>query len=130
MALQPPSEHPHGLEDRDFDAMFTTDRPIIFAFHGYPAMVHKLTYRRRNHHNLHVRGFREAGTTTTPFDMVVLNDLDRFRLALDVIVRVPRLQPLLAEATDRYWADIARHKRHIAEFGEDMAEIRDWRWTA
>ena len=92
MVLQPQSEHPHGLEDRDFDDLFTTDRPVIFAFHGYPAVIHKLTYRRRNHDNIHVRGFRDEGTTTTPFDMVVLNNLDRYQLALDAIRRIPRLQ--------------------------------------
>ena len=91
MALQPQSEHPHGLEDQDFDELFTTDRPVIFAFHGYPSMIHKLTYRRHNHDNIHVRGYKEEGTTTTPFDMVVLNNLDRFQLALDAIRRVPRL---------------------------------------
>ena len=92
MVLQPQSEHPHGLEDQDFDELFTTDRPVIFAFHGYPAMIHKLTYRRRNHDNIHVRGYKEEGTTTTPFDMVVLNNLDRYQLALDAIRRIPRLQ--------------------------------------
>ena len=89
MTLQPPSEHPHGLSDRDFDALFTTDKPIIFAFHGYPWLIHRLTYRRTNHDNMHVRGYKEEGTTTTPFDMCVLNDLDRFHLADDVIDRVP-----------------------------------------
>src|SRR5438045_7994391 len=91
MKLQPPSEHPHGLPDADFDALFTRDRPIIFAFHGYPWLIHRLTYRRTNHHNLHVRGYKEEGTTTTPFDMVMLNDLDRFHLVMDVIDRVPGL---------------------------------------
>lgn len=128
MALQPASEHPHGLDDRAFDAMFTTDRPVIFAFHGYAAMIHKLTYRRRNHANIHVRGYKEEGTTTTPFDMVVLNDLDRYRLALDAIVRIPRLAHLVEAETDRYWATIARHKAHISEFGDDLPEVKDWRW--
>ena len=107
MVLQPRSEHPHGLEDQDFDELFTTDKPVIFAFHGYPAMVHKLTYRRHNHDNIHVRGYREEGTTTTPFDMVVLNNLDRFQLALDAIRRMPRFSDQLDKrprATGRPWS--------------------------
>jgi xylulose-5-phosphate/fructose-6-phosphate phosphoketolase len=130
MTLQPQSEHPHGLDDDTFDAMFTRDRPIVFAFHGYPGMIHRITYRRHNHHNLHVRGFKEEGTTTTPFDIVVLNNIDRFQLALDVIRRVPRLQHLVDEATERYSLTIARHKAYVSEHGEDLPEIRDWRWTA
>ena len=130
MVLQPQSEHPHGLEDQDFDALFTTDIPVIFAFHGYPAIIHKLTYRRRNHANIHVRGFREEGTTTTPFDMVVLNNLDRYQLALDAISRVPRLLDRVEEATARYWTTMERHKLYISEHGEDMPEVKDWRWTA
>ena len=129
MALQPRSEHPHGLEDRVFDAMFTTDRPVIFAFHGYPAMIHKLTYRRRNHGGIHVRGYKEEGTTTTPFDMVVLNNLDRYQLALDAIRRIPRLSDQVEQATARYWTTMERHKRYIGEHGDDMPEVRDWRWT-
>ena len=129
MALQPQSEHPHGLDDLDFDALFTTDRPVIFAFHGYPAMIHKLTYRRHNHGNIHVRGYKEEGTTTTPFDMVVLNDLDRFRLTLDAIARIPRLADQVSAATARYWTVMERHKLYIGEHGEDMPEIRDWRWS-
>ncbi len=129
MTLQPKSEHPHGLDDDTFDAMFTRDRPIIFAFHGYPGMIHRITYRRHNHHNLHVRGFKEEGTTTTPFDIVVLNNMDRFQLALDVIRRIPRLQHLVDEATERYLLTIARHKAYVSEHGEDLPEIRDWRWT-
>ena len=129
MTLQPQSEHPHGLDDDTFDAMFTRDRPIVFAFHGYPGMIHRITYRRHNHHNLHVRGFKEEGTTTTPFDIVVLNNIDRFQLALDVIRRVPRLQHLVDEATERYRLTIARHKAYVSEHGEDLPEIRDWRWT-
>lgn len=128
MVLQPQSEHPHGLDDRTFDALFTGDRPVIFAFHGYPALVHKLTYRRTNHDNFHVRGYKEEGTTTTPFDMVVLNDLDRYRLALDAIQRVPRLRDQVEAAEARYWTAIERHKLHIAEHGEDLPEIRDWQW--
>jgi xylulose-5-phosphate/fructose-6-phosphate phosphoketolase len=129
MALQPPGEHPHGLSDEAFDALFTRDKPVIFAFHGYPSLIHKLTYRRRNHRNIHVRGYREEGTTTTPFDMVVLNDLDRFRLALDVIERVPRLAGQVAAATALHDATIARHKRYIAEHGDDLPEILGWRWS-
>ncbi|MEO8726960.1 MAG: phosphoketolase family protein [Acidobacteriaceae bacterium] len=129
MTLQPSSEHPHGLADEDFDRIFTADRPIIFAFHGYPSVIHRLTYRRNGHDNIHVRGFKEEGTTTTPFDMVVLNNMDRFQLALDVIRRVPRLSPLLDEATDRYYATIQRHKAYVSEYGEDMPEVRDWKWT-
>ena len=128
MALQPPSEHPHGLDDRDFDALFTTDRPVIFAFHGYPSLVHRLTYRRHNHDNIHVRGFKEEGTTTTPFDMVVLNNLDRYQLALDAVRRIPRLAGEVERATARYWTRIGRHKLYIAEHGDDLPEVRDWRW--
>jgi xylulose-5-phosphate/fructose-6-phosphate phosphoketolase len=129
MVLQPQSEHPHGLEDADFDALFTRDKPVIFAFHGYPRMIHTLTYRRRNHDNFHVRGYKEEGTTTTPFDMVVLNDLDRYRLALDAISRIPRLEPRVQEATDRYWSTMERHKLYVSEHGEDLPEVREWRWT-
>ncbi len=129
MVLQPKSEHPHGLSDRDFDTLFTEDKPIVFAFHGYPWLIHRLAYRRRNHANLHVRGYKEEGTTTTPFDMVVRNDLDRFHLVLDVIDRVPDLAPAAA-ATARSWiADkLDEHERHIRERGEDLPEIRNWRW--
>ncbi|CAN5907922.1 phosphoketolase family protein [soil metagenome] len=130
MVLQPQSEHPHGLEDEDFDALFTVDRPVIFAFHGYPAMIHKLTYRRRNHHNIHVRGYKEEGTTTTPFDMVVLNNLDRYQLAYDAIRRIPRLADQVETAKARYWTSMERHKLYISEHGQDLPEILDWRWTA
>jgi xylulose-5-phosphate/fructose-6-phosphate phosphoketolase len=129
MVLQPQSEHPHGLEDQDFDELFTTGKPVIFAFHGYPAMIHKLTYRRHNHDNIHVRGYKEEGTTTTPFDMVVLNNLDRYQLALDAILRIPRFHDKVREATERYWTAIQRHKLYISEHGEDLPEIRNWRWT-
>jgi len=129
MVLEPRSEHPHGMEDEDFDALFTTNKPVIFAFHGYPAMIHKLTYRRRNHDNIHVRGYKEEGTTTTPFDMAVLNNLDRFQLALDAIRRIPRFAAQVDKATGRYWAAMERHKLYICEHGEDMPEILDWRWT-
>ncbi|WP_375395465.1 phosphoketolase [uncultured Sphingomonas sp.] len=128
MVLQPRSEHPHGLDDREFDALFTCDKPVIFAFHGYPALIHKLTYARANHANIHVRGYKEQGTTTTPFDMVVLNDLDRYRLALDAIERIPRFHDRLERETARYWTTMERHKLYIAEHGDDMPEVRDWRW--
>jgi len=109
--------------------LFSSDKPVIFAFHGYPAIIHKLTYRRRNHDNIHVRGYKEEGTTTTAFDMVVLNNLDRYQLALDAIRRVPRLSAQINEATARYWTTMERHKLYIGEFGDDMPEVRDWRWT-
>ncbi len=130
MKLQPQSEHPRGLSDKEFDVLFTTDKPIIFAFHGYPLLIHRLTYRRTNHHNLHVRGFKEEGHTTTPFDMVVLNDLDRFHLVSDVIDRVPALGPRAAYAQQAIRDKRLEHKQYIAKYGEDMPEIRDWRWNA
>jgi len=128
MKLQPSSEHPHGLIDSDFDALFTADRPIVFAYHGYPWLIHRLTYRRANHANLHVRGYKEEGTITTPFDMTVLNDLDRFHLAQDVIRRLPkppRDGPAIVADLD---AKLAEHRAYIRQRGEDMPEIRDWRW--
>ena len=128
MVLEPRTEHPHGMEDRDFDELFTSDRPVIFAYHGYPTMIHKLTYRRKNHDNIHVRGYKEEGTTTTPFDMVVLNNLDRYQLALDAIRRIPRLAGQVEKATDRYWTTMERHKLYVIEHGEDMPEVRNWRW--
>ena len=128
MKLQPPSEHPHGLSDQEFDALFTTDKPIIFAFHGYPWLIHRLTYRRTNHMNLHVRGYKEEGTTTTPFDMVVLNDLDRFHLAGDVIDRVPGLAAGAAHVKQALRDKRIEHKQYIAEHGEDMPEILNWRF--
>jgi xylulose-5-phosphate/fructose-6-phosphate phosphoketolase len=129
MTLQPQSDHPHGLDDADFDALFTQDKPVVFAFHGYPGIVHQLTYRRRNHDNIHVRGYIEEGTTTTPFDMVVLNHLDRYQLALDAISRVPRLADQVERAQARYWTTMEQHKLYVSEHGEDMPEVRDWRWT-
>lgn len=128
MKLLPPSEHPHGLSDREFDRLFTTDKPIVFAYHGYPWLIHRLTYRRTNHANLHVRGYKEEGTTTTPFDMVVRNDLDRFHLALDVIDRVPRLQTVAAYASEELQGRLVEHGLYIREHGDDMPEIRDWVW--
>ena len=130
MALEPKTEHPHGLEDQDFDALFTRDKPVIFAFHGYPRMIHWLTYRRHNHDNFHVRGYKEEGTTTTPFDMVVLNNLDRYQLALDAISRIPRFQHQKQMAADRYWSTMEHHKLYVSEHGEDMPEVRNWRWTS
>ncbi len=128
MTLQTPSEHPHGLPDREFDSMFTTDKPVIFAYHGYPALIHRLTYRRANHANLHVHGYREEGTTTTPFDMTVLNQLDRFHLAADVADRVPRLQPVNAHFKQMIRNRLVHHKQYICEHGDDVPEIRDWKW--
>ncbi|HZT30261.1 MAG TPA: phosphoketolase family protein [Bryobacteraceae bacterium] len=130
MTLQPSSEHPHGLPDREFDSLFTTDKPIVFAFHGYPWLIHRLTYRRANHRNLHVRGYKEEGTTTTPFDMTVLNDLDRFHLAMDVIDRVPRLQSVAAHQKQLLRNKLIEHKLYIAQYGDDMPQIRDWQWPA
>jgi len=128
MTLQPQSEHPHGLADEEFELIFTKDKPIIFAFHGYPWLIHRLTYRRRNHDNIHVRGYKEEGTTTTPFDMCVLNNIDRFQLALDAILRVPRLADQADAARQWYSEQIQRHKLYVAEYGDDLPEIRDWRW--
>jgi xylulose-5-phosphate/fructose-6-phosphate phosphoketolase len=128
MTLQPPSEHPHGLSDKDFDTLFTTDKPIIFAFHGYPWLIHRLTYRRTNHHNLHVRGYKEEGTTTTPFDMCVLNDLDRFHLVQDVIDRVPQLGARAAYAKQAIRDKLIEHQQYIAEHGDDMPEVSSWTW--
>ena len=130
MTLQPQSEHPHGLSDNAFDALFTTDRPIVFAFHGYPWLIHRLTYRRTNHRNLHVRGYKERGTTTTPFDMTVMNDIDRFHLVLDVIARVPGLaRDADAERTAAYChARLDEHHRYIRAHGDDMPDVRDWHW--
>jgi xylulose-5-phosphate/fructose-6-phosphate phosphoketolase len=128
MTLQPKASHPHGLSDKDFDTLFTTDKPIIFAYHGYPWLIHRLTYRRTNHENLHVRGYKEEGTTTTPFDMAVLNDMDRFHLVADVIDRVPKLGPVAAYAKQATRDKRIEHKHYIAEHGEDMPEIRNWKW--
>ena len=128
MTLQPREEHPHGLTERDFDTLFTTDRPIIFAYHGYPWLIHRLTYRRHNHHNLHVRGYKEEGTTTTPFDMVVLNQLDRFHLVIDVVDRVPSLQDRAEHLKQAMRYRLMEHKQYIVHHGEDMPDIRDWQW--
>lgn len=128
MTLQPREEHPHGLKDRDFDDIFTTDKPIIFAYHGYPWLIHRLTYRRTNHRNLHVRGYKEEGSTTTPFDMVVMNDLDRFHLVADVVERVPKLRQRAAYLKQYVRDCLIGHREYIRKYGEDMPEIRNWRW--
>jgi xylulose-5-phosphate/fructose-6-phosphate phosphoketolase len=130
MTLQPETEHPHGLPDRDFDAIFTRDKPIIFAYHGYPWLIHRLTYRRTNHDNMHVRGYKEEGTTTTPFDMAVLNDIDRFHLVSDVIDRVPRLGPVAAYGKQLVRDKLIEHKQYIYRHGEDMPEIQQWAWRS
>jgi xylulose-5-phosphate/fructose-6-phosphate phosphoketolase len=128
MTLQTPRDHPHGLSDHDFDALFTTDKPVIFAFHGYPWLIHRLTYRRKGHQNFHVRGYQEEGTTTTPFDMCVLNDLDRFHLVQDVIDRVPTLGARAAYAKQTIRDKLIEHKEYIARHGDDMPEITGWKW--
>jgi xylulose-5-phosphate/fructose-6-phosphate phosphoketolase len=128
MKLQPASEHPHGLSDGDFDALFTSDKPIIFAFHGYPWLIHRLTYRRTKHDNIHVRGYKEEGTTTTPFDMCVLNDLDRFHLVSDVIDRVPKLGARAAYTKEEIRNKLIEHKQYVTRHGDDLPEIAGWRW--
>jgi xylulose-5-phosphate/fructose-6-phosphate phosphoketolase len=128
MKLQPREEHPHGLSDKDFDTLFTTDKPIIFAYHGYPWLIHRLTYRRTNHRNLHVRGYKEEGTTTTPFDMAVRNDMDRFHLVDDVIDRVPKLGYLAAYTKQAMRDKLIEHKQYITEYGDDLPEVRAWKW--
>ena len=128
MTLQPSTEHPHGLSDRDFDSLFTINKPVVFAFHGYPWLIHRLTYRRTNHANFHVRGYKEEGTTTTPFDMTVLNDLDRFHLAGDVIDRVTRIQPVAAHQKQMLRDQLIEHKLYVRQHGDDLPEIRDWQW--
>ncbi len=130
MMLQPRSEHPHGLSDKDFDVLFTADKPILFAYHGYPWLIHRLTYRRTNHKNLHVRGYKEEGTTSTPFDMVVMNDLDRFHLVADVIDRVPQLGSKAAYAKQAIRDKLIEHKQYVTKHGEDLPEVRNWKWGA
>lgn len=129
MTLQPEREHPHGLSDAAFDQLFTTGAPIIFAYHGYPWLIHRLTYRRTGHPNLHVRGFKEQGTTTTPFDMTVLNDLDRFHLAIDVIDRVSRLRDVGAAVRQELLHKLDEHRTYVQETGDDLPEVRNWRWN-
>jgi xylulose-5-phosphate/fructose-6-phosphate phosphoketolase len=129
MRLQPEAEHPHGLSDRDFDTLFTTNKPIIFAYHGYPWLIHRLTYRRTGHDNLHVRGYKEEGTTTTPFDMVVMNDMDRFHLVMDVIDRVPGLGQRAANVRQLMVDKRTQHREWTRATGEDLPEVRDWTWS-
>jgi xylulose-5-phosphate/fructose-6-phosphate phosphoketolase len=129
MKMQPSTEHPHGLTDIEFDTLFTKDKPIVFAFHGYPWLIHRLAYRRTNHDNLHVRGYKEEGTTTTPFDMVARNDLDRFHLVDDVIDRLPQLGSRGAYVKQELQHKLIEHREYISTYGDDMPEIRDWRWT-
>ncbi|MFC1604659.1 phosphoketolase, partial [Planctomycetota bacterium] len=128
MTLQPKEEHPHGLSDKEFDTLFTTDKPVIFAYHGYPWLIHRLTYRRTNHKNIHVRGYKEEGTTSTPFDMLVLNDLDRFDLVADVIDRVPKLGYMAAYTKQYVRYKLIEHNQYIEKYGQDMPEIREWTW--
>jgi xylulose-5-phosphate/fructose-6-phosphate phosphoketolase len=126
MKLQPQSEHPHGLSDLEFDALFTRDKPVIFAFHGYPWLIHRLTYRRTNHANIHVRGYKEEGTITTAFDMTVLNDLDRFHLVMDTIDRLPQCAERGVYLRQQLADKLIEHRQHICEHGVDLPEIRNW----
>src|SRR5206468_4251420 len=128
MRLEPESEHPHGMSDAEFDALFTPDRPVIFAYHGYPWLIHRLAYRRTGHANMHVRGYKEEGTTTTPFDMVMLNDLDRFHLVIDVIDHVPRLGVRASYIRQHMIDERQRHHAHTREHGEDAQSVSDWTW--
>jgi xylulose-5-phosphate/fructose-6-phosphate phosphoketolase len=130
MRLQSDTEHPHGLSDLEFDSLFTSDRPVVFAYHGYPLLIHRLTYRRTNHRNLHVRGYQEEGTTTTPFDMVMLNELDRYHLVMDVIDRVPGLGARAAHLRQRMADERLRHRAYTREVGDDPPDVRDWTWPA
>ncbi len=128
LALQDPEQHPHGLDHHEFDQIFTTDKPVIFAYHGYPYLIHRLTYRRTNHQNIHVRGFIEEGTTTTPFDMTVLNELDRYHLALEAIGRIPGLAEKVPDVVESLRAKLIEHHAYVRRHGEDMPEVKDWRW--
>jgi xylulose-5-phosphate/fructose-6-phosphate phosphoketolase len=128
MKLQPQTEHAHGLSDAAFDALFTVDKPVIFAFHAYPWLIHRLTYRRANHGNIHVRGYKEEGTITTPFDMTVLNDMDRFHLVMDTIDRLSQTGSAGAALKVRLAAKLVEHARYIREHGQDMPDIRNWTW--
>jgi xylulose-5-phosphate/fructose-6-phosphate phosphoketolase len=130
MKLQSQREHPHGLSDEEFDVLFTTNKPVIFAYHGYPTLIHRLTYNRTNHQNIHVHGYKEEGTITTPFDLVVMNDLDRFHLMANAVQRVPQLGGSAAYVKQAVSDKLAEHKRYIAHYGEDMPEIRNWQWGA
>lgn len=128
MALQPPSEHPHGVSDKDYDVLFPKNTQVIFAFHGYPSVIHQLTYRRTDYPYMHVRGYKEEGTTTTPFDMLVLNDLDRFHLVGDVIDRLPKLAARGAYVKQMLRDKLIEHKEYICKYGDDMPEIKNWKW--
>ncbi|MDX6592484.1 MAG: xylulose-5-phosphate/fructose-6-phosphate phosphoketolase, partial [Gaiellales bacterium] len=130
MRLEPDSEHPHGLSDPEFDALFTADRPVVFAYHGYPWLIHRLTYRRHNHANIHVRGYKEEGTTTTPFDLLMLNDMDRFHLVMDVIDRVPSLGSRVSGLRQQMVDERLRHRAYTREVGDDPPDVRDWTWPA
>jgi len=129
MKLLPQEEHPHGLSDNEFSDIFTPDAPVIFAYHGYPWLIHRLTYRRAGHHNIHARGYKEEGTTSTPFDMVVMNDLDRFHLVMDVLDRLPELGHRTIYLKQLMRDKLIEHKQYVHEYGEDMPEIRDWKWA-
>jgi xylulose-5-phosphate/fructose-6-phosphate phosphoketolase len=129
MTLQPQEEHPHGLSGKEFEILFTSDKPVIFAYHGYPWLIHRLTYRRPNHGNLHVRGYKEEGTTTTPFDMTVRNELDRFHLVQDVIDRVPKLRSPAAYLRQLVRDKLTEHRNYICQYGQDMPEILNWHWS-
>jgi xylulose-5-phosphate/fructose-6-phosphate phosphoketolase len=129
MKLQPQTEHPHGLSDQDFDELFTRDKPVIFAFHAYPWLIHRLTYRRTNHNNIHVRGYKEEGTITTPFDMTVLNDLDRFHLVIDTIDRLPQTGDPGVYLKQRLRDKLIEHRHYICKYGQDLPEVRNWQWT-
>jgi xylulose-5-phosphate/fructose-6-phosphate phosphoketolase len=129
MKLEPATEHPHGLTDQEFDQIFTCDKPVIFAFHGYPWLIHRLTYRRSNHDNVHVRGYKEEGTITTPFDMTVRNDLDRFHLVMDVIDRVAQTGTAGVHLKQELVDKLHEHRRYINDHGQDLPEVRDWRWS-
>jgi len=130
MRLQPDSEHPHGLSDDAFDAIFTQDKQVIFAFHGYPSLIHQLIYRRHGHANIHVRGYKEEGTTTTPFDMCVLNDIDRYKLVMDVIDRCPDCGPSALKVRNKMLELRKQHREYILVHGDDPSEIRDWKWSS
>jgi xylulose-5-phosphate/fructose-6-phosphate phosphoketolase len=128
MTLQPKEEHPHGLSDFEFVALFTKDKPIVFAYHGYASLIHRLAYRRTNHKNLHVRGYKEEGTTTTPFDILVMNEADRLHLVADVIDRVPKLGPMAAYARQIIREKLIDHQQYVTRYGMDLPEVRDWKW--